>query len=461
MTSIATLTTTTTMTKISRFAAVLLTASALAASTLWAPSASATDHDLTWEGQALRFQAKIDRYAPLRDAIFPHTHNSYNNQQDYPWNATNHKLSIENQLRYGIRSLTFDVVADGTSRKLCHGVCLGPEDSFSTGLRQIRTFLEDVKHTQEVVHLKLSLKFPLTNKGSWLRKLKNDLKDVLGDRLYTPNLYHGGDSICTEFKNAAAVITKQDILDAGRNVIVTTDDACKYSGASNFDSYAFKGDFTTYNIKQGQGSKFHGYPECAWTKSGESFDRTFLHSNFIRFYESTLSDDHANLDSDLVSKLVKCGVNAVAPAPLQADMNAHRRQVWSWAKDYPVYSASASLAYVAMDYRTGDYRFHNTASSDEWSDVRAYACVNENDMNDWRISETVGDSNLFTAISACRELGSQYQYATPHNGYLMSRLAEQLEASVHSEAWVRYENIYGHKIPYLNSWGAVTYFSFN
>jgi hypothetical protein len=66
-----------------------------------------------WVQEALKLQREIDLYAPLNEATFIGTHNSYNSKsyalRILRYIDPNQLLSINDQLNAGVRSLEFDV----------------------------------------------------------------------------------------------------------------------------------------------------------------------------------------------------------------------------------------------------------------------------------------------------------------------------------------------------------------
>lgn len=414
------------------------TAACLTGLTLGTTRADVQD---TWESKALFLQHRIDRTVPLRLAIFPHTHNSYNNTQDSRdrSGSYNHKLSLRNQLQYGIRSLTFDVIED-SGQKLCHGACLATDMTFKEGLDKILSFLQESGNENEVIHLRLSISAPGTNTGDWLAKLRRALVDKVGNRIYTPKMFKNGVAgSCVDFSEPANTLTKQKILDAGKNLIITSDEACK---KNELDDWAFRGDFNpTVNLKKG-GADFSGFPNCSIAGTGLS---TWT-NNFVRFYESVQDTDHKDLDYKDVHKLAGCGINAIAPAPLAPDSNAHRGQVWSWGEGYPVSSTGATWAYVAWDDKAGERRFKNTSDNLQrpFACRKAGAAGTSSDSTLWALSTTKGTHGSAQGTTACAALSGGYQFAVPHNGYEMRLLVQAIESKpsdfVDAGVWVNYEN---------------------
>src|SRR3990167_11298028 len=71
-----------------------------------------TSYASTWIEKALKLQREIDLNAPLNEATFIGTHNSYNSKfyaNPVRYIDPNQLLSITDQLETGIRSLEFDV----------------------------------------------------------------------------------------------------------------------------------------------------------------------------------------------------------------------------------------------------------------------------------------------------------------------------------------------------------------
>jgi hypothetical protein len=413
----------------------------------------------SWEAKALFLQHRIDRAVPLRLATFPHTHNSYNNTEDSRdrSGSYNHKLSLRNQLNYGIRSLTFDVIEDA-GQKLCHGACLVTDMTFKEGLDKIINFLNERGNEKEVIHLRLAINPPGTNTGDWLGKLRRALVDKIGNRIYTPKMFKNGVSgSCVDFSEPANQITKATIIAAGKNLIITSDEACK---KNQLDDWVFRGDFNpTINLKK-DGADFSGFPNCSIAGKGIS---TWT-GNFVRFYESRLDDDHKDLDYKDVHKLLGCGINAVAPAPLVSDSNAHRGQVWSWAEGYPQASAGPTFAFIAYDDKAAERRIKNTTQPDPNRRLFA-ACRTAGQAGTttdgalWKLSTTKVAEGRANGEAACAALpGGSYTFAVPYNGYEMKLLVRVIESmsllDVAPGVWVNYENARG--TADINGWVATT-----
>ena len=75
---------------------------------LLAHAGAVEDHQSSWAYRALMLQLKLDEEAPLSQATFLGTHNSYNASAYatlYRYLDPNQKLSITDQLRVGARAL--------------------------------------------------------------------------------------------------------------------------------------------------------------------------------------------------------------------------------------------------------------------------------------------------------------------------------------------------------------------
>ena len=182
----------------------------------------------------LGLQHHLDYNVPLAAATFIGTHNSFANPENdlnsLPFR--NHSFGIDEQLRAGARILNYDIYPGGSVR-MCHGSCFVAEgETFIYGLRELDFWLFETANGDEVVLL--VLQDALDTNADHDSALA-DIKSALGDRVYTPTDHFGGSNnrACRDVPMQA--LTKQDVLDADRNVLIasfsTTDGgACDLAG---------------------------------------------------------------------------------------------------------------------------------------------------------------------------------------------------------------------------------------
>ena len=197
-----------------------------------------------WGRRALNIQAHIDDHAPFSQTTWIGTHNSYN-AKNWGYDKDPHqKLSLREQLDAGVREIVFDLAwqtAEGGAESfhfLCHGeackTAVGGAKTFSEGLEVIQTWLTD-GHDDQVLMLKLDIA------GGHYDAVRRMLQSKVGAFLYTPTINEAPVTDASQ-GNCKALrpnhISKRNILDAGKNIVVITTqpeaDAC------NFDDAGFK-----------------------------------------------------------------------------------------------------------------------------------------------------------------------------------------------------------------------------
>ena len=154
------------------FRRLLLAVAALAASQL-SLATDVDDYQNHWIHKALSYQRQLDQSAPLAQATFLATHNSYNSSRystagSY-WDP-NQSRSIHEQLRMDIRALEFDVHSYFSMQGwpwqwrnellLCHGQsnhvgCSTFDRKFQDGLNEIRSWLSASENRIELFLLYL------------------------------------------------------------------------------------------------------------------------------------------------------------------------------------------------------------------------------------------------------------------------------------------------------------------
>ena len=213
----------------STIAAVLITMLAVLAPTTLFGQQPTVD-----QVRRLGLQHHLDYTVPLADATFIGTHNSFSNPADGMNVALveNHDLGIDTQLRKGARILNYDIYDDGVVR-MCHGSCLffGGE-TFTYGLRELDSWLSETANADEVVLLVLQ---DALETDAFHDLALADIMSALGDSVYTPKDHFGGSNNQTCRDVPMQALTKQDVLDADRNVLMasfSTEDGgeCELSG---------------------------------------------------------------------------------------------------------------------------------------------------------------------------------------------------------------------------------------
>jgi hypothetical protein len=382
----------------------------------------------SWEVKALTLQNRLDQKEPLKRAIFPHTHNSYNNKGDGYWADINHIVGISDQLKMGIRFLELDVASypwklpysSISSIRLCHKVCSKSDMSLNNGLKKIRDFLK--KNKNEVILIWLEVNLPSNNKSKFLKEVRKKIDKHIGNYVYRPS---GGS--CRNFDDVMLNKSKLDILNAGKNVVIFSKRAC-YKG--KMQSWVFDGRLDN-RIKQKKDSDtFLGFPNCTY----DSYKISDFNSKFWRSYnDGTLVgkalDDADNMTVSEIKAMRGCGINVIGPERLTKWMKHHKAQVWSWSEGQPNGGKNSNCA---MSQNNG--RFHDRNCS-----VKAhFACRHKNHHNVWKVTNTVGSWKNGSKV--CKnEFGNNYFFAVPRNGY-QNNLLNQAKSKGVNNVWLSYSD---------------------
>lgn len=221
---------------------------ALLVALLGAPPPASAESLREWGERALRLQSHIDDQSPLAHTTWVGTHNSFANPDDDSLLDYNQPISLRDQLRAGAREIVFDVhyTADESGQKamrLCHNGNGDECVNGITGNRKLYRALDDIKawlrddgNTDQVVLLKLELSDSARRN---INKIENKIDNHLGDYVYrtdSPGIAHGDldtddDLGCTALPVTS--LTKRQVLDASRNVIILTSHTCISDGGFN------------------------------------------------------------------------------------------------------------------------------------------------------------------------------------------------------------------------------------
>ncbi len=398
------------------------------------------DFERSWTAQALAHQRKLDLYAPLADATFITTHNSYN-ASDYSnlgsyWDP-NHVYSISKQLRMGVRCMEFDVheffSTDGwpwewgTELLLCHGTddhlgCSTFDRQFSEGLREVRDFLNRPENAEEVV----------------LIYLEEHIDDAFSDAVNVLRAYFG-DKIFKPIGGCQGIpmdISKADILAAGKQIMFMTD-GCRNG---TFNEWVFTGVGNANGFPSSNPNRFENYPNCG------PFSREQYQSEMVRFFEdrTTLTDIFGNpgapLTADRMREMMRCGVNLPGMDELRPFDGRLQNAVWSWNSNEP----NDAGGNEDCGEQIGNGRF-NDMPCDR---IATFACRNP-DSGEWYItsgSGTWSEGNDFCDM----ETGGRYVFAVPVSGYQNEKLKEARIIDGVDRVWLNYSDtaVEGEWVPY-------------
>jgi hypothetical protein len=376
----------------------------------------------SWAGQALRLQEHLDDDQPLRNSLILSTHNSFN-ASVYDTNLStidpNQRYSIGDQLRMGIRGIELDVHPEGGQVVLCHGepVDLGVavvhagcsvDRPFSSGLQEVRDFLDQPGNEREVVLLYLENN--LDGDPTAHDQVAAALDAVLGDLVERPPVGAG----CTPMPMDE---TENELLARGHRVLIVGN-----CGPGAWDSWVFERG--PQWDESGLGTGYPPWPSCV------DVDRATkdYEGDLIRVYEdstwlSAMADGiYRPMTADDITSMVRCGVDLIGLDRVVPDDGRLEAFIWSWAPDEP--SGDPALGCVA--WGPDDARFRSAACDDE----HGYACRTA--AGDWVVPGVRGPRS--DAGSACASVDAAP--ATPPTGWEDERLRAAAGAAGQPDLWL-------------------------
>ncbi len=381
----------------------------------------------------LALQRRLQDEVPLRHAVFPATHNSYNSlAYDLTLSRldANQTVSMRDQLRLGMRRLELDVhwwfAADGSRIPvICHATdepnVLGDpvtrhtgcttEDHVAVGLAEIAGWLAD--HPTEVVMLRFENHLEGADGHDALSRA---VEEHLGTRLYRP----GGPG-CTELP---LDLTTRQVREAGAQVIAVG--GCG-QGSAAWNAIAFDDDRirreSTY-----RGDPY-GFPGCG------GVDRETDAAHWIRWFEdatvvssvsATGGQAPAPVTADVVREWTRCGVNQPSLDHLTPDDERLGALVWSFVpgtSDAP----EGSCAEVASDGHLRPLPCRHTS--------QPYTCLGASGI---AVTRTTGPWQGGDEACAAEGLG---RFATPRTGGEAATLGSRLPTD--GSAWVSLRRVDG------------------
>ncbi|MGI9280682.1 MAG: ricin-type beta-trefoil lectin domain protein [Endozoicomonas sp.] len=365
-----------------------------------------SDFEKSWTSQALAMQRQLDNHSPIINNNILGTHNTYNSEvyrNALRYHDPQQKFSIYDQLRMGARFIELDAHWTahthgapwkwGTDLLLCHsgiGKELGDLDigcslkdrRLTDGLQEVRQWLDS--NPNEVIIL--YIEDHTNGKHSVLRQ---QLNGKLGGKIF----HSGG---C---KAIGDTLTKSQVLEAGKQVILWKDKGCANDG--ELANMAFN--------SLGKVSRI-------WE------DGTTI-AKIVDLFTSGGGVDR--IEAHEVAESFAKGVNIVN----LDDMTPGSRvdaAVWSWARNEP-------------NNHNGSQHCAVSTLSGRWDDqscsANYYFACQSNDTGEWALSFRTGAWNQ--GSQSCAELGN-YRFSVPTN----SQENEKLKAVKGSmfNVWLNYHD---------------------
>ena len=373
--------------------------------------AAAVDSD-DWVARALSLQEQLDRDAPLAQALWIGTHNSYNNTQDSVAPDYNQQLSLTNQLRQGVRELVLDVHWYNNELRLCHGDsnhigCAAADRRFKAGLHDLQDFLD--KHPEAVILLKIEGEF-----GKHEGRFVNEIEDALGTRyVYTASDAYPGAAGCQHldmFKTTKAAVRK-----AGKNVIIlvmNNKDVCDDKG---FARTVFAGVVHADGKKDEKLVKVKTVSECqALSAAVHRKELTRVFDSRTKRNLATKFEGSVFLEAQHIDGFLSCGLNIFEMYDYKGDKgDMKERFVWSWDKEGGEPSDKGRCAIVSGT--------SNRLRAAACADAAPAACRKpDGDSARWCVTKKrVSAQQGALCLSEC---GAGYEFAAPRNKVELDRL---------------------------------------
>ncbi len=284
-------------------------------------------HRASWTHRALAFQFDLGHDAPLRNAQWVGTHNSFNSIAEMGPAVSvldsNQQLSLVDQLRVDVRSLELDLHwfpsarGGGMAPVVCHaqgGAGCSVEKPLGETLRPIGAWLR--AHRDQVLLLYLENQLRGEEGSNAAAKV---IEQELGDLVMRPK---GPAGQCVDVPKEAS---RRDVLAARKQVIIVSN--CGDGAAWRSWSFGWSDHEET---------RPRGF-SCHSDFSRADYDRTI-----VRYFEddtwltsATSNTPAAERDDGLTAKttaeMTRCGVDLLGFDQLAANDERLGATVWSWA----------------------------------------------------------------------------------------------------------------------------------
>lgn len=400
---------------------------------------------LSWVAKALQLQREIDISAPLNEATFLGTHNSYNSTYyatPLRYLDPNQDLSIYEQLDLGARSLELDAHWTLNSKLqrdilLCHGRknqfgCSVFDRKFTEGLGELRAWLK--ANPSEVVLLYIERML----EGHEPR-LAAELNEYVGEYIFTPAHLPTRKHLqgCTALPTS---ISKADILKAKKQLLIVTKDCDTTTSyqeenlfSVNWKDVIFTGIGTIpsapYTFIDSTITHFNAYPDCS---QSNIFTNDPTHNSMWRIFEdvtrlSNLSHAEKKISTHDMGDLVNCGINWPTIDKLSVDDPRLKSFIWSWAEDYPKENHGSCAIYKI---NKGIENMPCTQAS------QGYLCK-EKTTHALQALSLIGPQT--NGETACQLLaGKNWHFSSPINGKQRMLLDKAMQFSLLQEIWINY-----------------------
>lgn len=385
----------------------------------------------SWIHRAHKLQRGLDCEAPLAKSLFVGTHNSYNSaaySEFFTYIDPNHIFSIHDQLEMDCRFIELDAhwyfsmmgpPWEWKNRILlshAQGNDLGASSydrPIEEGFEEINQWLRQPANQNEVVIMYIEDYLD----GHYPEAIAL-LQKYFADIMYRPD----GNGAC---QGIPMNISKGDILSLGKRLIIVSE-GCRnnewnrwvFSGVGDYNGSVF---LTSGNRDS------RCYPSCT-EFTQEQYDHYMIRVFEDRTNISALFNPGPPITPEVMSELVKCGVNVIGTDKLQPFDGRLDSAIWSWDANQPDnYNNAEGCAHM-----WGNGRWNDNVCSAQFR----YACRKPGTY-DWRITAARGAWD--GGVNACSaETGGEYVFAAPVNGFDNQKLKEKKEAAGAGDVWLNY-----------------------
>ncbi|WP_444886664.1 jacalin-like lectin [Microbulbifer sp. JMSA008] len=324
----------------------------------------------------------------------------------------------------------------------------GTAATLGDGFDEITDFLED--NQDEVLFIKFEA-YDSDYHQNFRNKIGEKIESRLGDYVFKPTDWGYAEGDCASL--LVQTLSKQDVLDAGRNIILFTQVPREYphTGDNNLCDYHDESKTSKYlrnvwigvdemdaagNLASNEPLAQNSRQLTADSDGNSSATTHYKNGNFSVALDATTeySKNDIKIYGDTVQEKAQAGYQLIELALVEANattIGASKAPqiedyLWSWRDDPP--GTEHSCSWLTNDREIRDY---------DCSTIRVFACVDAN--RNWHISESTGA--WADGYSACAAEG--YQYGMPYNALESTELyAERNNKGITTSVWVSYYKVF-------------------
>lgn len=387
--------------------------------------------------KALQQQNQLGLTLPLRDALLPATHNSFNstNANTPPTLSgmdPDQLYSMTRQLDMDLRALEIDMhwfphlgAPGGYTPILCHGFTnhLGCtfERTAASGLQEIRGWLDAHPEAVIMLYVENRLDDPVDDVSKSFPAGTAVIESTLGrnsarDIIFRPAQLGAGASCATQ--PIPLDVSFAQVQATGKQVLLYTNSGCGLD--AGWDAIFFNDS----NVLESGDPLTIQYPDCTYTR--EQYE-----TKWTRFFDSsTLVDALAGggsgqlMSPAQIHTMTRCGVNMPSPNFLDPQTGQLEGFVWSWAYGQPLSGPTQQCA-----IHNGDGRFQAEACGQFVS----YAC---HGADGWHVTPALGEAG--GGATACATAFPGSAFSVPRNGYQNELLKTAKAQAGADRVWLAY-----------------------